>query len=159
MQPSGGAVADNVDFDLRAALPAQVFRHIGAPHAHGIERVDAHDAVVGAHADPLGRSSGDGVHDDDRVTQHVELDAYAAELPVETLLHALHLLGADVGRVGVQLFEHARNGPLDDGFHIHFIDIKPRKVAENLCEFLKLLRVIRILRREGQNAENGEYDE
>ena len=60
--------------------------------------------------------------------------------------------------MGVQLFEHARNGPLDDGFHIHFIDIKPRKVAENLYEFLKLLCVVRILRREGQNAEGGEYD-
>ena len=57
-----------------------------------------------------------------------------------------------LGRVGV-LFEHARNGPLDDGFislHRH----KPR-VAENLCGFWKLLCVVRILRREGQNA-NGE---
>ena len=73
------------------------------------------------HADPFGWSPGDGVHHDHRVAQDVELHADAAEFPVETLLHALHLLGADVGRVGVQLFEHARDGALDDGFHLHLV--------------------------------------
>ena len=159
MQLPRRTVTHDVDLDLRAALAAQVFGHVGAPHAHGIERVDAHDAVVGPHADPLGRASGNGVHDDDRVAQHVEFDADAAELPVETLLHTFHLLGADIGRVGVQLLEHARDGPFDDGFHLHVVDVKPREITENLRQFLKLLRVVRVLRREGQNAEGGEYDE
>lgn len=100
-------------------LPRRCLGHVRAAHPHGVERINAHDAVVGPDADPFGWSPGDGVHHDHRVAQDVELHADAAEFPVETLLHALHLLGADVGRVGVQLFEHARDGALDDGFHLH----------------------------------------
>ena len=62
--------------------------------------------------------------------------------------------------MGVQLLEHPRDGSLDDGFHVHVIDVKSRKIAENLRQLLKLLRIVlRILRREGQDAEGGEYDE
>ena len=158
-ESSGRAVAHDVDPDLRAGLAPQVFGNVRAAHPHGVERVDTHDAVVGPDADPLGGSSGDGVHHDHRVAQDVELHADAAEFPVETLLHALHLLRADVGRMGVQLFEHARDGALDDGFHLHLVDVKPRKVAENLREFLELARIVLGLRREGQDGEDSEYDE
>ena len=159
MEPSGRAVAHDVDSDLRAGLAPQVFGHVRAAHPHGVERINAHDAVVGPDADPFGWSPGDGVHHDHRVAQDVELHADAAEFPVETLLHALHLLGADVGRVGVQLFEHARDGALDDGFHLHLVDVKTRKITENLREFLELARIVLVLRREGQDGEGSEYDE
>ena len=155
-QPLRNAVAHDLQRDLRAGLAAQVLRHVGAREAHGLRRVDTHDAVVGPHSGAFGRASGDGVHHDDRVAQHVELHADSAELPVDALAHAPHLLGREVGRMGVEPFEHARNGPLDDWSHVLVVHVEFRQVAVHPGEFLQLLHVRPVLRRQRQRTEQGE---
>ena len=149
-------VAHDVDFDPRAGLAAQVLRHVGLLEAHGVERVDAHDAVVGHDAHALGRPADDRIDHDHRIPQHIELDADAAELTVETLLHALHILRTDIGRMGVQLFEHPLNGAFDQRPHLHLVDIQPVEVAVNLHQFPQLLCGPGLLRREGQGEKGGE---
>ena len=90
-------VAHDVYFDLRTGLAAQVLGHVGLLEAHGVERVDAHDAVIGHDAHALGRSADDRIDHDHRIPQDIEFDADTAEFAVETLLHALHILRADIG--------------------------------------------------------------
>ena len=159
MERLRGPVAHDVDFDFRTGPAAQVPGHLRAGHSDGRKRVDAHDAVVGPDADPFGRASGDGVDDDHRVAQHVELHADAAEFAVEALLDALHLFGIEVGRVGVQLFEHPPDGALDDGFHLHLVDIETVQIAVDLHQFAELLQVFQFLGfcrgRSGQERSDG----
>ena len=148
-------MAHDVDFDFRTGPAAQVPGHLRAGHPDGRKRVDAHDAVVGPDADPFGGASGDGVDDDHRVAQHVELHTDAAEFAVE----ALHLFGIEVGRVGVQLFEHPPDGALDDGFHLHLVDIETVQIAVDLHQFAELLQVFQFLGfcrgRSGQERSDG----
>lgn len=52
------------------------------------------------------RAARDDIHHDNGIAQDVEFDADTAETAVEHLLDAFHLLGGQVGRVGVQLQQH-----------------------------------------------------
>ena len=104
--------------------------------------IDFDDPVVGAQADGLGRSSGNGVHHDQGIAQQVELDPDAAKLPVEALAHLRHLLRIDIGRMGVQLGQHAADGALDQRGHLHLIDVQGIERLVNLVEFHHLARVV-----------------
>ncbi len=85
-----------------------------------------------------------------------EFDADAAELAVEARRDRAHLLGIDIGRVGVQFFEHSPNGALDERRHLGIVDIKTVQIAVYLGEFLQLPRSIGVLRREGQHRKGSE---
>ena len=138
VQLPGHAVAHHVDSDLRTTLTAQVAGDIAHAHPHGIERINADDAVVGQHADLFGRTARNGVGHDNRIAQQRKLHADAAELAVEARLHPLHLLGTEVGRVGVKLLEHGRNGALDQRSHLHVIDVEPLEQLVDPVELLLL---------------------
>ena len=145
------ALAHDVDLDLRAGLSAQVLGDVRLLETHGIQRVYAHDTVVGLHPDALGRAPDDRIDHDDRVAQDVEFDADAAELPFEALLHALHLVGPDIGRMGVEVFEHPGDGALDQRLHVHLVDVQPVQVTVNLRQLLQLPHSPGILRRKRQD--------
>ena len=137
--------------DLRTAPAPQELRHIGARKTHGVERVDTHDAVVGPHAGPLGRTARNGIDHDNRIAQRVELHADTAELPVEALAHAAHLLGRQVGRMGIQPFEHPLDSPLDNRAHRLLVDIKFGQIPVDPGKLLQLLQIVGLLRRKGQH--------
>ena len=56
--------------------------------------------------------------------------------------------------MGIQLFEHAPDGPFDDGFHLHIVDVKAGQIAIDPGQFLKLEHLfLLLLRRQGPYAE------
>ena len=56
--------------------------------------------------------------------------------------------------MGVEPFEHARNGPLDDGSHVLVVHVELRQVAVHPGEFLQLLHVRPVLRRQSFSAQS-----
>ena len=139
MQDVGHAASRDADPDDTAARPAQQLRNVAAFDPDDIAAVDLHDAVIGLHADTLGRALDYGVDDDDRVVHYVVLDAYAAELAVERLALGLHLLLVEIYGVGIQILEHAAYGILHQRLHIDLIDIRSIEIAVETVEFLQLL--------------------
>ncbi|MEI3529396.1 MAG: hypothetical protein V8Q28_06435 [Alistipes sp.] len=108
---------------------------------------------------PFGRTAGYGVDDDDRVAQDVELHADAAELAVEARGNGLHLLGIEVGRMGVQFVEHALDGLLHERRHLDLVDVVAGQEAVDLHEFLQLRRRIGVLRRKGSGAQERHHQQ
>ena len=96
--------------------------------------VDHHDFVAGYDAGLLSGAVFDDVLDVDGVLADGELDAYAGERALEIVLGLLHVLGADIHRVGVELAEDERHGLLHERVDVHVIDIlvidDPQQVAE-----------------------------
>ena len=76
--------------------------------------VDHHDFVAGNDARLLGRSVLDDVLHVDRVLTNGELDAHARERTLEIILGLLHVLGADIHRMRVELAEDQRHSLLHE---------------------------------------------
>ena len=91
--------------------------------------VDGGDAVACQDACLFGRSPADRLDDQQRVFNHLELDAYALKVAFERLAHGLGFFRVGVGGMGVKVFEHADNGVLYklvfvDCVHIQAVDGK-----------------------------------
>ena len=142
MKRRGLSVPHDVDRHPRTALAAQVSGHVGTRQPHGVERVDTHNPVVGQHTDPLGRTADDGIDHDDRIAQNVEFDPDAAEPAVEARIDGLHFVGTDIGRMGIEPFEHAFDSPLDQGPGVHLVDVETVQITVNLKELLQLVRLL-----------------
>ena len=125
----GRAATRHPDLHNAAARAAQQRRHLAALDTHYVAAVHLHYAVVGLQPDGFGRALDDGVDDDDRIVVYVVLDAYAAELAVERLVLAAHLLLVEVYRVRVEILEHAPYGILDQRLHIHLVYIRGIEIA------------------------------
>ena len=123
------AAADYAELHLRTLGPAQSAHDVLAAHldARDGRVVDQRDAVAGNDAGLLRRSFGHGLDDYERVVEHIELHAYAVEVALQRLVELLRVLGVGIGRVRVELREHARDGVLHlslyvDGVDIHLVD-------------------------------------
>ena len=122
------ARALHLDGDLGALLAAQALLDVAVAHLHaGDDRVvHIDDAVAGQHTHALAGPTGHRLDDVERVLVHVELDAHTAELTLERLLEFLGLLGVGIGRVGVQVLEHALDGVLDELVLVDRVHIQGR---------------------------------
>ena len=109
--------------DLRTLGATQPLHDVFLAHLHACNGrvVDRHDAVTGQDAHLLAGPLGDGLYDQQRVVQHVELDAYALEGTFQGFVHRFRVLGVAVGRMGVQFAEHPVDGVLHQLVAIHAI--------------------------------------
>ena len=151
------AAPDDSRFRFGSFRTPQDFRHVDSFGSHDILAVHLDDPVVRQQPHFLGRASRYDVHDDNRIVQYVELDAYPAETSVERLVYLNHFLGRYVGRVRVQLQKHFADRVLDQLPVVNGIDIGHVQIAVEVVELLQVpLRVVRRLGLRG--AERGQRE-
>ena len=93
-------------------------------HARNGSIVYRHDAVAGNDAHLLRWSVGNRLDNEQGVIYHIKLNADAVETSVQRFVHRLGFLGCSVGRMRVELFEHASDGILHELALIHTIHIE-----------------------------------
>ena len=85
--------------------------------------VNGHNLVAGQHTGLLGGAVANDILHAQGVVADDELDAHARERAAQVVVGCLHILGADVDRVGVQLREYLRHGLFHQVAHIHGVYI------------------------------------
>ena len=161
----GDLAADDLELDqLRAASALHLDAHLGAlgptQTTHDVGRlhlnarddrvVDHDNPVASRQPDALGGSAGDDLDDVERIRKHIELDADAVKPALERLVEVFRFLGVGVGRVGVELVEHAADGVLDELLLVGFVHIEVLDRIECNGEFAcVLVRPLLLLGAEG----------
>ena len=109
-----------------ATRTAQTAHNLLAAHLHAGNRcvVHAHDTVAGHDAHSLGRASRHGLNDHERVLNHVELHANAVKRTRQRFGHLFGLLRCGVGRVRIQLLQHAADGIFHQFLLVHAVHIE-----------------------------------
>ena len=135
----GDLAADDLELDqLRAASALHLDAHLGSlgptQTTHDVGRlhlnarddrvVDHDNPVASRQPDALGGAAGDDLDDVERIGKHIELDADAVKPALERLVEVFRLLGVGVGRVGVELVEHAADGVLDEFLLVGLVHIE-----------------------------------
>ena len=101
-----------------------------AHREYGIAHLQARLASGGVFA------GGDDPHG---VPHNAKLHAHTAKRPFVHLHLALHLLGADIGGVGVEAFEHGAYCLLDESLVVGLLDIERVEIVIERVEFLQLV--------------------
>ncbi len=151
-----GAGTTDTEGDGSATLAAELFEHllIGDADAGHVLTVDLDNAVAGAHADFLGRTSRDDLDDSDGVVVDHKLHTDAAERAVEFLVDRAEVGSRDVCRVRVEILEESRDAVLQKAVEIDFIHIIVADEIENSLEFFLGCRAGRVSSAEEVGCEN-----
>ena len=96
------------------------------------------DAVAGQDSDAFAGAVDDGLHDEERVVRHVELDADAVEVAFERLIVLFRLLGRRIGGVRIERGEHGTDGFLREFPLVHGVYVQ---CADGQLGYLQLLHV------------------
>ena len=120
------ALTDNSQMHYRTFRTAQalhnlLFRHL---HARNGGVIDGDDAVARYDAHLLGGTVGNGLDDEQRVLNHVELHADALEIATEGLVGILYLLGGHVTGVGIKFVKHPSDSVLGEFLLVDAVYIK-----------------------------------
>ena len=131
--------------DLGAPRPLQRPPDVFRGKANGRRIVHGHDPVPGKHARGFAGSARQGVQHSHRIPvvragNDLERNPDSVERGVEILLYALHRLGVDIDRMGVELVQHPVNGAFGQPrrgnlLHVPLIDHEIR-----IFEFSERLR-------------------
>ena len=124
---------------IRTALAAHLGNDFVQRHVHGELAVHRHDDVAGAQAGPVARCIFDGAHHEHLIVLHGDLDAHAEELAAGALLHFLKFLFGHQGGMGVEVFEHALERPVEQFLMRNFLDVVLLHHVEYLAEAAKRL--------------------
>ena len=130
------AIAHHAHLHLRAlgAHQAAARLGIGDDLANEGLAIDLDDLVAGQQAHLLGRTALDDVAHVDGVALDGKLDAHAGERALELAVDLLHVLGGDVGGVGVELGKDLGDGLVHEVVDIDRIDILVVDDAQQVVE-------------------------
>jgi hypothetical protein len=128
----------NRHLHLRADLALERAAHVVVVETDGGRVADHQDAVARHEAHLLAGPVGHRVDDAGGVAYHLEVDAHAAEGALEGLLHLAQLARGDVGRVRIELFEHPRDGPLDERLGVDRLHVLLRDKHEGVLQLAQL---------------------
>ena len=120
------APTDDTQHGDRSLRPTQtlhnlLFRHLNTCNG-GI--IDADDTVASQNAHTFRRAVGDGLNDEERILNHIELHTNAFEITLQGLIGFLNLLSRQIGGVRVQFLYHATNAVLNEFILVDRIDIE-----------------------------------
>jgi len=132
------AVTHQGQGDFFADLAAHLVHGFGHGLAAGRGAVDLHDQVACLHAGTRGRGVVDGRDHLDEAVFLAHFDAQAAEFAAGAFLQLLEVLGAKVGRVRVQVAEHAFDGVFEQGLVVNRFDIGRFDAVHHLGEGAQL---------------------
>ena len=125
-QRVGYTAAHDGEVDFGVLGTAQTLHDVFGAHLYAGNGGVVHggDAVAGQDAHFFRRSSAYGLDDEQRVFNHLELDADALEVALQGFVHGLHLFGVVVGGVGVEVFQHAGNGVFHQAAFVHGVHVE-----------------------------------
>ena len=133
------AFAHDGELDVGAGLAAHQLDGIVERQALHRLVVDADDQVAGLDAGAGGRGVVDGRYHLDQSAFHRHLDAETAELAGGADAQFLELLGAEVGRMGVETGQHAADAVLEQFLVLYRFDIVLLDAGHDIGEGLQLL--------------------
>ena len=121
----GVAIARHTNLHLRSLRTFQSVHGLLIGHhlAHKLLAIHIHNLVAGQQTRLLCRSVLDDVLHVDGVLTDGKLNTYARERSLEVVVGGLHILGADVDRVGIELSEDLRDGTLHERVNVDLVDI------------------------------------
>ncbi|MCY1354601.1 hypothetical protein D9M69_409860 [compost metagenome] len=134
------AAAHQGQDNLAAGLAAHLVHRLHQRYALGRLAVDLHDQVAGLDAGLGRRGVVDGRDHLDEAVLGADLDAQAAELAAGALLQLLEVFRFQVGRVRVEVAEHALDGVFQQGLVIHGFDVGGLDAVQHLGEGPQLVQ-------------------
>ena len=122
-----------------AFVAAETFHYqaVGNTVADKHITVDFDKDIACKNAHPIGGTATYHLHHMHGVLDNLEHNTYAVELAFESLVGALHLLGSDKHRMGVEFGKHSGDGFLVDFLHIGHINIEIGDAVHGLPHFHK----------------------